>query len=53
MSLTKNVNYLFHIFSLSLQCMIEPVKVELVDTILLFRFTHQYIRLTTRRSLPE
>jgi hypothetical protein len=33
--------------------MIEPVKVELVEIILLFRFMDQYIRLTTRPSLPE
>ena len=33
--------------------MIEPVKVELVDIIFLFRFMDQYIRLITRPSLPE
>ena len=27
------------------QCIFEPVQVELVDTILLFHFTDQYIRL--------
>ena len=36
-----------------LQCMIEPVKVELVDTILLFCFKEQYTCLITRLSLPE
>ena len=34
-------------------CMIEPVNVELVEIILLFRFMDQYIRLTNRPSLPE
>ena len=36
-----------------LQSMIEPVKVELVDTILLFHFMDWYIHLITGPLLPE